>query len=143
MPDRSEANTHRVRTDPFFYAIFSVIGGTYVLLIVGMLLADSAFIFTNDMSERVILDFSADEQGKQLKAGDIITDQYVTYGLSISTHDPTNSPARIVDSDKPSASNSNLGTPNQEFGGAGVGAGGRKGARGENSMPGERKPAVS
>ena len=69
MPDTSEANSHRVRTDPFFYAIFSVIGGTYVLLIVGMLLADSVFIFTNDMSERVILDFSADEQGKQLRAG--------------------------------------------------------------------------
>jgi molybdate transport system permease protein len=124
-----------VRTDPLFYSILGVIGGTYVLLIVGMLLADGAYMFTSDISERVILDFSADDQGKQLRAGDTITGQYATYGLAISTHDPANHPARLVDSDKPSASNSNLGTPNQEFGGPGVGAGGRKEADGENNMP--------
>lgn len=135
MPGTSESKTHRVRTDPLFYSILGVIGGTYVVLIVGMLLADGAFIATSDMSERIILDFSADDQGEQLRAGDAVTHQYATYGLSISTHDPTSHPARIVDSDKPSASNSSLGTPNQEFGGPGTGVGGRKDASGENSMP--------
>ena len=135
MPETSDSKTHQVRTDPLFYSVLGVIGGTYVVLIVGMLLADAAFIVTSDMSERIILDFSADDQGEQLQASDTITDQYSSYGLSISTHDAAKHPARLVDSDKPSASNSSLGTPNQEFGGPGVGDGGRETADGKNDMP--------
>ena len=135
MPGTSQSKAHRVRTDPLFYSILGVIGGTYVILIVGMLLADGAFIATSDMRERIILDFSADDHGEQLTAGDAVTSQYAKYGLSITTSDSEKRPARIVDSDKPSASNSTLGTPNQEFGGAGTGAGGRRGATGQNSMP--------
>lgn len=38
-PENSIDNMRRVRTDPLFYAILGTIGGTYVLLIVAMLLA--------------------------------------------------------------------------------------------------------
>ena len=123
-----------MRSDPYFYAILGVIGATYVVLIVAMLLADAAYIFTSDMSERIVLDLSTDGDGGQLRAGDTITDQFVKYGLTISTHDPSSHPARIVDSNTPSAANSNLGTPNQDFGGPGVGYGGRRNQTDENDV---------
>lgn len=135
VPESSIDNMRRVRTDPLFYAILGTIGGTYVVLIIAMLLADGAYIFTSDMSERVILDFSTDAEGKPLRIGDIVDNQFARYGLTISTHDPTDHPARIIDSDKPSAANSNLGTPNQAFGGAGVGHGGDASSPGRNAMP--------
>lgn len=135
MPESSIEKMRRVRTDPLFYAILGTIGSTYVVLIVAMLLADAAYIFTSDMSERVILDFSTDAQGKPLKIGDTVNDQFATYGLTISTQDAANHPARIIDSDKPSAANSNLGTPNQAFGGAGVGRGGEASSKARNAMP--------
>lgn len=135
MPENSIDNTRRVRTDPLFYAILGTIGGTYVVLIVAMLSADAAYIFTSDMSERVVLDFSTDAEGKPLMIGDKVDDQFARYGLTVSTHDPANHPARVIDSDKPSAANSNLGTPNQAFGGAGVGHGGDASSPGRNAMP--------
>jgi len=48
VPPSSEAapdRPHRVTSDLPFYVIFSVIGGTYVLLIVAMLVADVAYMF--------------------------------------------------------------------------------------------------
>ena len=135
MPDDSPDKMHRVQTDPLFYAILGTIGGTYVILIIAMLVADGAYIFTSDMSKRVILDFSTDGEAKPLSTGDIIDHQFARYGLAISTHDPDSHPARIIDSDKPSAANSNLGTPNQAFGGAGVGRGGNAQTAGRNAMP--------
>ncbi|HUG70193.1 MAG TPA: ABC transporter permease [Pirellulaceae bacterium] len=134
-PENSIDNMRRVRTDPLFYAILGTIGGTYVVLIVAMLFADAVYMFTSDMTKRVILDFSTDADGKPLEIGDVVDDQFAPYGLTVSTHDPTKHPARIIDSDKPSAANSNLGTPNQAFGGAGVGRGGGEGAPGRNTMP--------
>jgi molybdate transport system permease protein len=135
VAEHSINETRRVRSDPLFYAILGTIGGSYVILIVAMLLADAAYMFTSDMNERVILDFSTDSEGNTLDAGDLVSDQFAKYGLSILTHDPENHPARIIDSDKPSAANSNLGTPNQAFGGAGVGHGGDDSSRGRNAMP--------
>lgn len=140
MPDNPPGENvivsrRRVRTDPFFYAILGTIGGTYVVLIVAMLFADGVYMFTSDMTKRVILDFATDAEGKPLEIGEIVDDQFSRYGLTIATHDPTSHPARIIDSDKPSAANSNLGTPNQSFGGAGVGHGGDATSPGRNAMP--------
>jgi molybdate transport system permease protein len=42
---------HRVRSDAPFYVILSVIGGTYVVLILAMLAADAAYMFTGRPSE--------------------------------------------------------------------------------------------
>ena len=134
-PDHSLDNLRRVRTDPLFYAILAVIGGTYVVLIVAMLFADGVYMFTSDMTKRVVLDFSADAEGTPLLLGDVVADQYAPFGLIVSTHDSAKHPARIIDSDKPSAANSNLGTPNQAFGGAGVGRGGDESSPGRNAMP--------
>lgn len=135
MSDTSSGITRRVRTDPLFYAILGTIGGTYVVLIIAMLFADGAYIFTSDMSERVILDFSTDAEGQPLKVGETVDSQFARYGLAITTHDSANQPATIIDSDKPPAANSNLGTPNQAFGGAGVGHGGDQESAGRNAMP--------
>lgn len=137
MASRSddEPQFRRIRTDPFFYALLAAIGGTYVVLVVGMLLADAVYVFTSDMSERIVLDFSSDGEGKMLATGDIPGDRFARYGLSITTDDPQQFQARIIDTDKPSAANSNLGSPHQDFGGPGVGAGGRSRGAGENNMP--------
>ncbi|HJN09660.1 MAG TPA: ABC transporter permease [Pirellulaceae bacterium] len=137
MASRSEdePQVRRIRTDPFFYAMLGVIGSTYVLLVVGMLLADVAYVFTSDMSERLVLDFSSDGEGKMLATGDLLADRFARYGLSITTDDPGQHQARIIDTDKPSAANSNLGSPHQDFGGPGVGVGGRLRSTGENCLP--------
>ena len=51
---------HRVRTDPLFYTVLSLIGATYVALIMMMLVADAVYVFTSDMRKYVILDFAVD-----------------------------------------------------------------------------------
>lgn len=134
-PDNAIDSRRRIRTDPLFYAILGIIGSTYVVLIVAMLCADGIYMFTSDMTERVVVDFSTDAEGRPLEIGEIVDDQYSPYGLTITSHDPTSHPIRIIDSDKPSAANSNLGTPNQAFGGAGVGHGGDATSRGRNALP--------
>lgn len=58
-----------------------------------MLFADGVYMFTSDMAKRVILDFSTNDAGKPLEAGDIIAEQFASYGLMISTHSPTTHPA--------------------------------------------------
>lgn len=131
----AESNTPRIWSDPFFYAILAVIGSTYVLLIVAMLLADAVFVFTSDPSETVILDFANDGQGRRLQVGDRLDGRFDRYGLAITADAPHGQAARILDSDKPSAANSALGTPHQDFGGAGAGAGGRRDTEGTNRLP--------
>jgi molybdate transport system permease protein len=121
----NEPQVRRIRSDPYFYMVLGVIGSTYVLLVVGMLLADAAYVFTSDMSERIVLDFSSDGDHKLLESGDDPGPRFATYGLSFTTNDPQRFQTRIIDSDKPSAANSNLGSPHRDFGGPGVGDGGR------------------
>jgi len=130
-----EPEVRRIRTDPFFYALLGIIGSTYVVLVVGMLLADAVYVFTSDMSERLVLDFSSDGEGKMLATGDALDNRFAKYGLSITTDEPEKHQTRIIDTDKPSAANSNLGTPHQDFGGPGVGVGGRSRTPGANTMP--------
>ena len=138
MPDSPEQPRRRIRTDPHFYTILGVIGGTYVLLIVAMLAADAAYIFTSDMTRPVSIGFSSYGDSELLKTGDLVSDQFSKYGLTISTDEETH-PAVIVNSSRPSASNSDLGTPNIDFGGPGIGRGGQSGDDssnlGTNDMP--------
>ncbi len=126
--------TRRIRTDPLFFAILGTIAATYVVLIVIMLAADATYIFTSDMAEEVVLDFSTDADGEPLRVGDGLDDRFAKYGLTVRSADAKH-PARVLDSNKPSAANSDLGTPNQQFGGPGVGAGGVRDSGGENHMP--------
>ena len=142
MPAKEDASEslekHRlIWSDPFFYAILATIGGTYVVLVLGMLLADVAYIFTSDLQEQVTLDFAASgPRQAPFQVGDIVTQQYEEYGLSISSQAPLEHPVRIVDSSKPSAANSDLGTPHQSYGGPGFGSEpARESDRHSNSLP--------
>lgn len=56
-----------------------------------------------------------------LPAGTIVSDQYP--GLTISTQDNFNRPAMIFDTGNPTSNDFDLGTPNEAFGGPGVGTG--------------------
>ncbi len=127
----------RIWSDPYFYAALGTIGGTYVILVLGMLLADAAYIFTSDLQEQVTLDFAASgSRQAPFQVGDIVTDQFADYGLSITSHAPKEHPVRIIDSSKPSAANSDLGTPHQSYGGPGFGSeSDRERERHSNSLP--------
>ncbi len=120
-----EMPVHRIRTDPLFYALLALIGSTYIVLVIGMLIADATYVLTSDMSERIVLDFSSDDQRRMLATGDDPSHRFDRYGLRFTTSAPDRLETRIIDSDKPSAANSNLGSPHQDFGGPGVGRGGR------------------
>ncbi len=146
MSQTSSPLTRRIWSDPFFYIVLSVIGGAYVLLILAMLFADSTYIFTSDMTRPVTLDFATYEdrsktpvESVSFRTGDVLTDQYPQYGLTVSSGDGSN-PIVVIDSDVVSASNSDLGTPNIEFGGPGIGIGGHDELEGQpnsgrNDMP--------
>ncbi|MEK6246582.1 MAG: ABC transporter permease, partial [Planctomycetales bacterium] len=72
---------------------------------------------------------------QRLSAGDGVQNLFGEYGLSIQSDDPDHHPARIVNSNRPSAQNSALGSPNQAYGGRGVGAGGARDEPGANRTP--------
>ena len=80
-----------------------------------------------------LINFDTDADGAALAAGTIIDDEFAGYGITVSTNDSTR-PAMIFDSSNPTGGDVDLGTPNQDFGGPGVGAGGASGEIGENSV---------
>ncbi len=71
---------------------------------------------------------------EELNAGDIVTEQFAGIGVHVTTDDPINHPAMVFDSANPTGGDLDLGTPNGDFGGAGVGAGGEFGQPGQNSV---------
>ncbi|MCO6459234.1 MAG: hypothetical protein J5I93_28325 [Pirellulaceae bacterium] len=84
-----------------------------------------------DMSYWV--NFDADSAGTPLPRGTTINDQYAAWGLHVSSN--VRFGAMIFDSSRPTGGDPDLGTPNQSFGGPGVGTGGQRGATGENALP--------
>jgi len=82
----------------------------------------------------VVLDWENDGMGNPLAAGTPITNQYANLGINIST-DNNNGPdfAAIFDSGNPTGGDHDLGTPNQNFGGPGIGNGGQMGQTGANT----------
>ncbi len=77
--------------------------------------------------------FDTDAAGSALAAGTIVDDEYAGFGITVTTDDPVNHPAMIFDSSNPTGGDADLGTPNQDFGGSGVGGAGGAGQPGENS----------
>ncbi len=60
LPDRADpferdGDGHRVRSDVPFYVILAVVGGTYVVLLVGMLIADVAYMVSSDSADTMLL----------------------------------------------------------------------------------------
>ena len=82
----------------------------------------------------LVIDFETDSSGNPLSTGQIIDGEFAGFGINISTHDPINHPAMIFDSSAPSGDDFGLGTPNESFGGPGIGSGGGSGQAGENSL---------
>ena len=81
----------------------------------------------------VAVDFEHDSDGIALSAGEIITNQWAADGVFVTTDDPANHPAMIFDSANITGGDVDLGTPNVDFGGPGIGVGGGLGAPGVNA----------
>lgn len=82
-----------------------------------------------------VLDFEIDASGNKLSRGQVIDDEWALFGIHITTDDPTVHPAMIFDSSQPTGYDWDLGSPNEDFGGPGRGAGGEEGQPGENRWP--------
>ena len=81
------------------------------------------------------LDFETNAAGVALKAGDLVENQWAKFGVTVTTDSPIVHPAMIFDSANPTGGDDDLGTPNEDFGGPGIGSGGRAGVAGENAVP--------
>ena len=76
--------------------------------------------------------FETDAANASLVAGQIIDNEWAAWGVRVTTHNPALYPAMIFDTAHPTGGDIDLGTPNADFGGPGVGAGGRSGKPGVN-----------
>lgn len=81
------------------------------------------------------LDFEFAGNGAAVEPGDIISDQWGPAGITISTESPQSSPAMIFDSAAAGAGNEDIMTPNEDFGGPGLGSGGEATRSGRNALP--------
>ena len=80
------------------------------------------------------LDFEMDGNGDPLVPGQIIDDEFAALGITVATNDPVNHPLMIFDSGAP-IGDEDLGTPNSDFGGPGIGLGGGADRPGRNGLP--------
>ena len=78
------------------------------------------------------IDFSVDANGNALSRGTIVSETWAAWGVHISTHNSTDHPPMILDSNAPDFDD-DLGTPHEDFGGPGEGDGGKSGELGENN----------
>ncbi len=79
------------------------------------------------------IDFDTDGAGAGLRKGTVIDNQWAAFGVTISSGDPSHLPM-IFDSSNPTGGDDDLGTPNETFGGPGIGSGGEAGQPGENAV---------
>ena len=80
-------------------------------------------------------DFERDGEGNPLEPGQIIDDEWANLGVTVLTDDPVNHPLMIFNSAAPTGDAFDLGTPNSDFGGPGIGAGGGFLNGGRNGLP--------
>ena len=81
------------------------------------------------------LDFSMDANGDPIVAGQLIDDEWSAAGIHVTTYFADRHPVMVFDSSNPTGGDPDLGTPNEAFGGPGVGAGGGIGMPGVNDVP--------
>ena len=82
-----------------------------------------------------VIDFETDALGNLLSPGQIIDDEWSPFGIFVTTTDPGKHPAMIFDSSNPTGYDWDLGSPNEDFGGPGLGSGGEEDQPGENRWP--------
>ena len=82
----------------------------------------------------IFIDFKHLPDGSVINVGDFVFEQWAAQGVHITSNDPGNHPPQIFDSSNPTGGDVDLGSPNQDFGGPGIGDGGRLGMPGENSL---------
>ncbi len=78
------------------------------------------------------LAFETDAAGAALVAGQIIDTEWTAWGVNVTSSNQTGNPAMIFNSAGPTGGDTDLGTPNQDFSGPGVGNGGRDFTPGRN-----------
>ncbi|MEO1615839.1 MAG: Ig-like domain-containing protein, partial [Planctomycetota bacterium] len=88
------------------------------------------------------LDFDRAPNGNETAGGLLAADLYADWGVTISSKNP-NRPAMLFESALPTGGDSDLGSPNQDFGGPGKGTGGQSGQQGENSLSHDRILIIS
>lgn len=69
-----------------------------------------------------------------LSAGTLLDEQWADWGIHITTDDPQNHPAMVFNTDFPTGGDPDLGTPNQDFDGPGIGDGGGVNGAGPNMV---------
>ncbi len=83
-----------------------------------------------------VVSFDHDPFGNPIPAGTVVGSQWASMGVSFTfvNNNPNKAPVGVIfDSGNPTGGDWDLGTPNQDFGGPGIGAGGEQGAAGENN----------
>ncbi len=80
-----------------------------------------------------VINFQVDANAISLPAGTIVDEQWAAFGIHFESGSATH-PLMIFDSSLPTGGDVDLGTPHEDFGGPGVGAGGASGQPGENSV---------
>lgn len=89
---------------------------------------------SND-GQAIVLDWETDGNNTALPAGTQITNQYANLGINITANNNNGPDAAVIfDSSNPTGGDWDLGTPNSDFGGPGLGTGGRAGMQGANSV---------
>ena len=101
MSDVSEAPKpaipSAVNSDVPFFLVLGLIGGTYVILILGILLADLAYIVSVDQSQSLDVDFARDDADRRIPSGSRLTSQFDRYGLKIHCEQGGNQQALVID----------------------------------------------
>ncbi|MCB1057370.1 MAG: choice-of-anchor A family protein, partial [Acidobacteria bacterium] len=80
------------------------------------------------------MDFETGGDFFPLYPGDIVDEQFAPYGVHASTNAPASHPLMIFGSGAPTGGDDDLGTPNEDFLGPGIGSGGAAGTDGENAL---------
>ena len=81
------------------------------------------------------IDFEIDSAGASMVAGQKIDTEWGAWGVRVATNGGSSHPAMIFDTAGPTGNDPDLGAPNQDFGGPGVGEGGRLNRPGQNGTP--------
>ena len=132
-PRQTTHRHSRGRNDTAFFLTLSVLGGTYVLLIVLLLLADVAYLFRTPTQKEVFLDFVTPPTSANMNPSESRAGQFPEYGLSI-TAGTTHSVPKLWNTNRPNGF-PQWGTPHVEYGGPGTGQGGDPNSAIPNNRP--------